>query len=230
MELFDLLLYKGVAGDSGGGGGILPSEYQRAARTGTELFDLLLYKGVAGDSGGGDLLEWDFEWDYTMGKMSENGFSLSGNGSETTASNYCQLKADGNSISLVPPTNKMQDQKGVAEIVLNVNDSRNGYGTFNACLVIGDGTVSAYLACNANNWVLRDNNNSTNATVLAPLRKGVWQTIRIELNGATWALYIDGELISDSLDSSIVKANNGIMQVSKGTTRYQSVKYKFGRL
>lgn len=219
MDLFDLLLYKGL------------TQTEVLRPNGVDLFDLLLYKGVVGSNGGGgDLPEWDFEWDYTMGKMSENGFSTSGTVRETIASDYCQLRADGSWLSLVPSTGQMQDQKGVAEIVLNVIASTNGYGIFNTCIAIGDGTVSAYLACNADNWILRDNNDSTKTTVLAPLRKGVWQTIRIELNGATWALYIDGELISDNLDSSIVKANNAIMQISKGTTRYQSVKYKFGRL
>lgn len=174
------------------------------------------------------LPEWDYEWSYTKGLLSNNGFTKGGAGTETLKSSYVQIQADGNGANLTFGTPTMTNGKGVVEIYARVYDARTSGGTWNFNFGISDGTHGAYVWANASNWLVRDSTNSANCTVLTALDKTAYHRIKLVLDGSTFAFYLDDVLIRDSIPVVAITSNR-FFQSSKGTTYIRSVKYKINR-
>lgn len=168
--------------------------------------------------------DWDFEWDYTKGLMSENGFTKTESGNnelvEELREDGVYLEAGSSSRLILFPTGHETIESGVMEVTFNL---QNGGDLDNAAFMMSNGSNGCKLAMTNTQWHF----------------DGAWAanksyqndyTLRVEFNnGGTHYLY------SNATSNTPTKTSTGLDTVKQtciqlyhfGCMIIKSVKYKW---
>lgn len=176
--------------------------------------------------------DWDYEWDYTQGLLSSNGFTKTISGTEAAEA----LQEDGVLISsafgsyirfdAVQPTMSV----GVGEYLVVLNES-NATGAQNLRLCLSNGTNGVQVYVNSSRWRIMNRDNPSAGTIIANAVNGETYRVRLELGETASDVYINGTKVAENVpnSSTIYCPANRLFQQNGGSTLVQSVKYKFGR-
>lgn len=188
---------------------------------------------------GGTPSEWDYEWDYTQGLPSSPWVSSSSGtySTPTLETNGVRIQTgSGGSFNYTLPASTTQ--LGVVEAEVWIPSQSKG--TKNRAQVrFGDATYCAYIVFfksgKPSNAIKPWNVSSVgNATTMAYYTDDTPQTLRIELNGSTANIYLDGSLIKQNLSTSTMQNKGGLLvgQYNGENIPFylRSIKVKFGRL
>lgn len=187
---------------------------------------------------------WDYEWDYTMGKLEEQegwGVDKSGTGSTSMITNGEKFITSSNSYYQIYPVS--------AGIHGNLRQFDNGYGILEAVVygVFNSGspnlritakksaTERVTLLQHAGKWKVWDATNATNCTVLTDAVNNVEYTARIVFKNTVADIYINGVLVLADYDVTKTKygGSNGPMHQNGGNNYYgvlKSLKIKLGSI
>ncbi|MBR4636738.1 MAG: hypothetical protein IKO51_10340 [Clostridia bacterium] len=190
--------------------------------------------------------QWDFKWDYTMGKLEEQtGWtaSVSGSGSTSLTANGEEfVTATGSYLQVGPGSNHPQ-----ASALRRFTE--NGYGVVEAVMYGSFSPTGANLRITAaasnqkritlfqygGKWKLYDNNSIVACSVLADAVNNTEYKVRIVFKDTAADIYINGELAAADLDTSktVYGSTNSVMHQNGGSGYYavlKSLKIKCGRI
>lgn len=190
---------------------------------------------------GGAEETWDYEWDYSMGLLEDNGWTktISGTATSSMSENGQKLTSAFNSYVRLDNPNFSTMDVGVLEVRLSAKYSTGSvYQNFRISLSNGSNGVQVYANAGSTGIGLKllDNAAPAKGTLLAPFESGSEHTIRVELNHTTGAVYMDGTLLNANVDVSTmlycvatrIWSQNQAGNDSK--TIIKSVKIRKGRL
>ena len=174
-------------------------------------------------------IDWDLEWDYSDGLMSENGFTnnISGTASETLLDNSVMLTATDSGYVVVRPTTETCTS-GVAEYVFSGNtyDTNTGRG---ARFMLSNGSTGLQIFIQNPTGNIKYQSGSTLIDTGATCGDGQDHTLRFEFN-RDWVnyIYLDGNLIySTRIMSNQYVVKNNIFAQGNTTIYMKSAKYAF---
>lgn len=181
--------------------------------------------------------EWDYEWDYSMGLLSSNGWTkyVSGSATETLVSNGVQLKSPNSGYVTLRNPDRFNLSKGVIECVLRCNNFNTSYNVqnFRVCFSNGTNGIQVY----APKRVLRimDAAAVASGTSLGVnLSTNTDYTIKIVLDNGYGQVWLNGSMLRDNIDASTMyyAGNTSIWSQNQRNnyTIVKSVKLKLGRV
>lgn len=192
---------------------------------------------------------WDFEWDYTQGKL-ENisgwatdittgyGTSIISDGEKFQGNNtsgYAQLYAASN--GQCANVRRMINGIGAMEVTFYCN-YRSTDNNFRFTIRNDDDNNIKRITVFQNNGKLRvfDNYTNSNCTAIGDFTNNTVYTLRLEMDGTNNKAYIDGSLVYNSTTQSVYGGSNGPFwqQGNTGGSAYygvlQSLKLKSGSI
>lgn len=188
-------------------------------------------------SGGIVLPEWDYEWDYTKGLLSENGNGWNvervstGNSSVSINSNG-YLRFYGTSSTFYNYQYPDMYTKCVCEYEVYMEANQNVI-RLNAC---GNGTYSLGVRMQYSTNYKGIYLGTTATTKLATISYNRKYKVKLVVNGPVGQVYLDDVLIADNIDlTTVPNCDHAFISCrgAGGTARYNrlySVKMKFGRI
>ena len=177
---------------------------------------------------------WDFEWDYTMGKLEEQpGWSVSSSGtvSSTMTSTGEKLTADNNayiqpymqSAGVQAANRYMANGYGVLEMTFygsfykssgaaNLRITAAASSTKRVTIMQSGATLSSF------RWRVFDNSSPSQGTELAACSDGTYK-VRIVFKDTVADIYINDELVkaNQSTSTSVYGTSNCVMQQNSRT-------------
>lgn len=150
--------------------------------------------------------QWDYEWDYSQGLLSSDGWdkTISGTASESIVSNG--LKLSSASTGYIRLSNDNYNiSAGVMEVLINVPQ----YSTYNTdennriCLSNGSKGITLYP--NSGKWRVMNNSSPGSGTALADFVINTDYTIQLILDGGYASALINGASVLSGWD-----INNGV--------------------
>ena len=180
---------------------------------------------------------WDYEWNPSMGLLSQNGFSttISGTASERMGTDSVLLfsAGNGNYISLKNPE-RFNKSMGVLECVVNLTGFLSAYPNCRVCF--GNGTYGIQLSIGARNSIcLMDSINSNSYTIIASFQTNTDYKIKLVLDASIASVYINDQLIRSNIPVSDTlfpySKNTSIWSHAQNAdTIVKSVRLKLGRV
>lgn len=181
---------------------------------------------------------WDYEWDYTMGKLEDqDGWTVDSSGGSTTlisdsehfttpANTYYQihLRSEGSLASV----RKMPDGVGVIEISFRGHFNHDGTTNKNIQLcAVGSTTNRIAIIATKNKFRIFDSNNIAACTAIGDYEDDTDYILKIVCKGVTADVYVNGEKIGSdvSMSTSQSGTSNNIMAHNLGTGYYFDLKY-----
>lgn len=176
---------------------------------------------------------WDYEWDYSQGLLSANGWekTVSGSASETLAANGVKLSSAGSSYCRVEKT----DYKAAQVVMLVECDIPAIAATatsVNLRISVSNGTNGIQICENNGRWQLYDADYAADRTPIKTFATGT-HTVRLQLDNGVGAVWIDGELCASNVASSSILYSGRTLIMSQNQSGYsviKSVKLKKNRL
>ena len=160
---------------------------------------------------GGAEKAWDYEWDYSMGLLEDNGWTKTTSGTATSSmsENGQKLTSAMNSYVRFENPHFSTMDVGVLEVRLSAK-YLDGSGTQNFRISLSNGSNGVQVYANratvsgstGRGLKLLDNAIIHKGTLLAPFESGSEHTIRVELNHTTGAVYMDGTLLNANVNVS----------------------------
>lgn len=183
---------------------------------------------------------WDFEWDYTMGKLEEQpgwSSSVSGTASSTMTSTGEKFVSNNSSYYNVWMTSAgvqganrfFTSGYGTLEVVFSgkYNMPTNGANNFRITAAINSSTkrVTLIQAGPSNNfkWRVLDNNTPANCTAIASCSNNTKYKVKIVMKDTVADIYINDVLVKadqSTADSLYGTSNNVMHQNGGGSTNY----------
>lgn len=189
---------------------------------------------VTGTYTGGTTESWDYEWDYSQGLLSANGWSIgtSGTASESLIDSGVKLQSASSEYVYARNQAEFNNAVGVMEVVLSANDFRSGnYVNLRVCL--SNGTNGVQIAYNNGYFMAYDNSTFSSCTKLIVAKSKTDYTIRIELNNGSGNIYINGTPVAENVSASSFPYSGNTSIWSQNQNNYitvKSVKIKKNRL
>ena len=186
-----------------------------------------------------------YEWDYTMGLPTANGWSLgkSGTTGQTIVSDGLKLTTStSSSYCYYRPPSPYNATSGALEAVFKLTHSSSGTGSGYLRLCFSNGTkgcnVIAILSTDASQrgLYIYDDAYPLASTKIADISLGVFNKVRVELNDGYGAVYLNGVLVRSGIDVSTLyySANTSFWWQGAGTTNdfatVQSVIVRVGEI
>ena len=166
--------------------------------------------------------QWDYEWRYTDGLLSSNGWTKTVNrtASETMDSNGLKLTSDANSYIRL----KNDDYNmviGEMEVALVVPQSSTDKTSQNIRICLSNGTNGLTLLPNTGKWRILDvggNVSVQNGTALADFAVNTEYVIRIRLNNGYASAWINGTQVLTGFDlgRSFYSTNTAVWSQNQG--------------
>lgn len=171
--------------------------------------------------------EWDYEWHFTDGLPSNDGWTKSGADTPT-------MTAAGLETARTYYTRELPITKGVIEAKFAIKNTRTSMNRNRALLRIGNSSKAVYVVFtryNSNLIVLYDDSNlqSSNPTQIGTFTWGGEYTVRLSINGAVGSVEINGVTVKDDVDTSSIYAKGALLfgnNQQYGVSVWQYVKYK----
>ena len=173
--------------------------------------------------------EWDSVWTYEDGLPTVAGWTRDKTGGT------CSIVTQG--LSLINNTFSLPTEiaKGVVEAKFVVRNERVSSNVRRGILRIGNATNSIYVVLRsypAGTHKIRiwDTQNINNATEIGTFALGSEYVIRIEINGSVGAVYVNGDLAKDNIDTTSMYSPGTLLfgdnEQYGGGEYWQYVKYK----
>lgn len=179
---------------------------------------------------------WDFEWTYTDGLLSDNGWSreISGTGSESIDDTGLILRSDLNSFVRLSNSNFVMPV-GVIEVTCSIPGYSDSNFAQNLRVCLSNGVNGVQVYENTGFWRLMDSTgNPYTGTSLVPFNSSQeYYTIRLELDNDSFSVFIDEDLIYEGSSSSIVYATKTFVMSQNqygGASIIKAIKIKRNRL
>lgn len=183
-----------------------------------------------------DIETWDYEWDYSQGALTSNGFTFANGFREWTD----EFTENGQLVSYIGDRNSYAIQgtysptafakttnHAIIECVIEIKEFETDTNVDQGFVIcLGDGTNLAAIHVDAQGF-------KYNEGTIAPVARDTEYTVRLEFDSESGAkCSIDGkdrlntvEFLRASLINSL-KAENSLKQVATGATYIKSVKYR----
>ncbi len=183
-----------------------------------------------------DTEAWDYEWDYSKGSLTDNGFGFDNGYSEWTN----ELTENGQLVSYIGSRNSYAIKgryiprsfattttHAIIECVIEINEF-NIHTIHQLGFVIGlsDGVNVASVFAESEGFKYDEN-------IIAPISLGTEHTVRLEFDSANGAkCSIDGKEVLNTVSfvresvATISQKQNMIAQIGSGSTYIKSVKYR----
>lgn len=176
---------------------------------------------------------WDYEWNYSQGLLSANGWekAVSGSASETLAANGVKLSSAANSYCRVEKT----DYKAAQVVMLVECDIPAIAATATSVslrISVSNGTNGIQICENNGQWQLYDADYAANRTPIKTFATGT-HTVRLQLDNGVGAVWIDGEMCASNVSTSGILYSTRTLIMSQNQNGYsviKSVKLKKNRL
>ena len=188
--------------------------------------------------------EWDFEWDYSMGKLEEQtGWAIDtlGTTSSTLQSNGQKVTAAGtNSYYQIYPSREgnlawlrtMPNGIGVIECEVYIHLVNTNHQNCRINIVESSSNrFCIYQA--AGKWRKMDNNAMQSGTAIADFTNNTTTIVRLEMNGSSVNVYLNNSLAGTiSTSGTLYGSSNSIMPQNMGTGYIilKTFKLRVGRL
>lgn len=173
---------------------------------------------------GDGLPEWDYEWDYTMGLLSNNGWEkkVSGTASETLTSTGDSLKSSGNGYVYVHKED-FDVPIGVIEVTFYVTGFA-GLAPTNTRICFSNGAKGIQICSPGGQLRLFDSNIPNKGTILgAKLAGNIDYTLRLVLNGQVGEVWLDGVRLISDVDISTIYYSAKTAIWSQEQNNYETV-------
>lgn len=179
---------------------------------------------------------WDYQWDYTMGKLEEqDGWSADQSGTYTS-----EIISDGQKFTAAS-SSYIQPFISSSGALSALRTFSSGYGTFEIVAygyypaaqqnlritVAKDSSTRITIMSYSAKWRLYKNStiSSSSNTVLTDATKDTTYTIRIVLKGTTADIYINGAKVASDIEATAAAGtNNSFMLQNAGANGYAVVK------
>ena len=179
---------------------------------------------------------WDYEWNPSMGLLSENGFTIvsSGEATETMGTDGVILYSPSQGYISLRNPERFNKSVGVIECVVKL--TRNTILSQNCRLCFANGTYGIQVSVGAKNSIcLADSESYNNYTVIAPFQNVTDYKITLVLDNNVASVYINDQLIRSNIAVSDTlfpySSNTAIWsQNQNGETIIESVRLKLGRV
>lgn len=171
--------------------------------------------------------EWDYEWYYTDGLPTNDGWTKTGADTPSMTSTGLQ-------VSRSYFTKNVAITNGVIEAKFVIPSYRTSMNSNRALLRIGDATNCIYVLFyryNAQKIVLYDASNlsSSDPTSIGSFSWGGEYVVRININGATGSVEINDVTVKDNIDTTTMYSPGTLLwgnNAQYGRSVWQYVKYK----
>ena len=181
---------------------------------------------------------WDYEWDYTKGLLSNNGWSkaTSGTASEYMTSNSCALKSPNSGYIRINNPSSFNKTSGVLEVVFSCSGFAPTGGKQNFRFCFSNGTNGIQVcAWNNKGLCLMDADSEASITALtSPLSANTDYLLRLILRENVGEVWLDGVCLTNNVNiSTILYATNTSLwsqNANNNITHIKSVKLKLGRV
>lgn len=175
---------------------------------------------------------WDYEWDYSQGLLSANGWkkTISGNGSETLGTNGVRLLSGGSQDWC--RLEKLDYKAATVVMLLECDIPSITDGANNLRLCVSNGTNGIQIIQSAGYWRLLTADKAQYGTAIKPFATGE-HTVRLQLDNGVGAVWIDGEMCASNVPTSSILYSARTIIMSQGQQGYsviKSVKLKKNRL
>ena len=173
--------------------------------------------------------EWDSVWEYSDGLPTVEGWTRDKTGGT------CSVTTDGLNLINNTFSKTLEITSGVIEAKLIVKDARSSSAVTRGRLRIGNSSNAIYVVfksypAGTHKIRLNDNSNINNATVIGSFELGGEYVVRIEINGSTGSVYINGTLAADNINTSTMYGKGtlyfGDNEQYGGGEYWEYVKYK----
>ena len=167
-------------------------------------------------------IDWDYEWDYSMGLLENNGWAKTVSGSAASSmidSGQKLTSAYGAYVRLAAPSQYLTMNSGIIEVravcsyQIGSTDATGG-GCQNLRIGLSNGTNGIATVVNGSTrsgatqiglkLMNASSGNPSAATHVAPWVSGEEHTIRLVLNNGVADVFVDGALKMDNIGSSTI--------------------------
>lgn len=171
--------------------------------------------------------EWDYEWTYTDGVPTSSEWTKTG--ADTPS-----IVTGGMQVNRSYFTKDIAITNGVIEAKFTIPSYRTSSNTNRALLRIGDSSNCIYVIFyrySANKICLYDASNlqSSNPTLLGSFSWGSEYTVRININGSTGSVEINGTTVKDNIDTTTMYPPGTLLwgnNAQYGRSVWQYLRYK----
>lgn len=163
--------------------------------------------------------QWDYEWRYTDGLLSSNGWAktVSGTASETMDSNGLRLTSNSGYVRLSNDAYNMTIGEMEVTLVVPQYSTNSTYQNNRICL--SNGTNGLTIFPNTGKWRnLNTNGSPANGTALADFAVNTEYVIRIRLNNGYASAWINGTQVLTGFDlrHSFYSTNTAVWSQNQG--------------